>query len=123
MRLPTAVTLDEFKKLYDFLNGFVAFDKSPSKNNSLHFPGSESDNFYGTTSDHKGTEHWCERDGFVPKELALDNTSFPLLNERSFLYSKKGFLPPYKLIPIKYSQFETLSVHYFYCEPRYDRSR
>ncbi|XP_059476327.1 uncharacterized protein LOC132197211 [Neocloeon triangulifer] len=96
MYLPITKTFDEFKKLYDFING------------------SKVDNFYGETYSNPDGERWCRHDALIDPEMTADG--FSLAHERSFLYTRRGGKPLYKLTTLMFSYMFDTRVNYFYCE-------
>ncbi|CAB3379238.1 Hypothetical predicted protein [Cloeon dipterum] len=100
MYLPITTTFDEFKKLYDSINGSTV------------------DNYYGETYSNPEGERWCRNDAKLHVDMTADN--FSLAHERSFLYTRRGGKPLYKLTTLMFSHMFDTRVNYFYCESYVD---
>ncbi|XP_065346726.1 uncharacterized protein LOC135943983 [Cloeon dipterum] len=100
MHLPNARTYDEFKTIYDFMDG---------KN---------FDNFFDETYTDPNTnqEKWCTNDVILDERMS-DN-SFKLDKESSFLMSRQGAVySMYKLRSVSYSLMDRTTVPFIYCQP------
>jgi len=115
MRLPIASSYEDFKKLYDFMDGESTTIHTMHIFNVRDSVGSNADNYYGETFATARGESWCVTDEPVDPQISADGFFLP--PERSVLYSKKGFLPKYKLTSFLTSEASKVAVNYFYCEP------
>lgn len=73
------------------------------------------DNYYGETYSNEDGERWCHSDAKLDPELTNDD--FRVAHERSFLYTRRGGKPMYKLTTLMFSHMYDTRVNYFFCEP------